>query len=166
MKRYLESGQIVGTHGVRGMVRIQPWCDTPAFLCGFKKIYGDEGQTVWKVIKAQPHGNVVIAALQGVDSIEAAEKLCEGTDVTPVLFKKNDAIERLARYASVGISFDQTTASEYLALTKAGINLVNVDIFRRKRLGKNDIFYFQQPLLHLVFCHVASVFTPFKHWDC
>lgn len=75
MKRYLESGQIVGTHGVRGMVRIQPWCDTPAFLCGFKKIYGDEGQTVWKVIKAQPHGNVVIAALQGVDSIEAAEKL-------------------------------------------------------------------------------------------
>lgn len=59
--------------------------------------------------------------------IEAAEKLCEGTDVTPVLFKKNDAIERLARYASVGISFDQTTASEYLALTKAGINLVNVD---------------------------------------
>ena len=75
MKKYLESGQIVGTHGVRGMVRIQPWCDTPAFLCGFKKIYSDEGNTVWKVVKSQPHGNVVIAQLQGVDSIESAEKL-------------------------------------------------------------------------------------------
>ena len=75
MKKYLESGQIVGTHGVRGMVRIQPWCDTPAFLCDFKKIYSDEGNTVWKVVKSQPHGNVVIAQLQGVDSIESAEKL-------------------------------------------------------------------------------------------
>lgn len=75
MKKYLESGQIVGTHGVRGMVRIQPWCDTPAFLCGFKKIYSDDGNTVWKVQKAQPHGNVVIAQLQGVDSIDAAEAL-------------------------------------------------------------------------------------------
>ena len=74
-KMFIETGKIVGTHGVRGMVRIQPWCDSPEFLCKFKKFYCDsDGNTFLKVIKATPHGNVVIAALDGIDSIEAAEK--------------------------------------------------------------------------------------------
>ncbi|MBE7077307.1 MAG: aminopeptidase P family protein [Clostridiales bacterium] len=59
--------------------------------------------------------------------IEAAEKLCQGTDVTPVLFKQGDAIERLSAYQSVGISFNQTSASEYCRLQEAGIKLVNID---------------------------------------
>lgn len=59
--------------------------------------------------------------------IEAAEKLCQGTDVTPVLFKQGDAIERLSAYQSVGISFNQTSASEYCKLQEAGIKLVNID---------------------------------------
>ena len=29
---FLEAGQIVGTHGVRGEVRVQPWCDSPALF--------------------------------------------------------------------------------------------------------------------------------------
>lgn len=74
MKEYLETGKIVGTHGVRGMVRIQPWCDSPEFLCGFKKLYINGGE-VLSVQKIQPHGNVVIAQLKGVESIEDAEKL-------------------------------------------------------------------------------------------
>ena len=74
-KQFLETGKIVGTHGVRGGVRIQPWCDSPEFLCSFKKLYLDEnGQDFLSVIKLQPHGNIVIGILKGVDSIEAAEK--------------------------------------------------------------------------------------------
>ena len=34
-KPYLEAGKVVGTHGVRGEFKIQPWCDSAAFLCGF-----------------------------------------------------------------------------------------------------------------------------------
>ena len=34
-KRYLEAGQIVTTHGVRGEVRIRPWADSAEFLKGF-----------------------------------------------------------------------------------------------------------------------------------
>ena len=74
-KQFLETGKIVGTHGVRGGVRIQPWCDSPEFLSNFKKLYLDEnGQEFLSVIKLQPHGNIVIGTLKGVDSIEAAEK--------------------------------------------------------------------------------------------
>ena len=28
-QRFLEAGQIVNTHGIRGEVKIVPWCDSP-----------------------------------------------------------------------------------------------------------------------------------------
>ena len=74
-KEFLEIGQFVGTHGVRGMVRIQPWSDNGEFLTQFKNFYLDEGKTKINMNKITPHGNVVIAAVKGVDSIEQAEKL-------------------------------------------------------------------------------------------
>ncbi len=74
-KEFLEAGKFVGTHGVRGMVRIQPWSDSGEFLTQFKKFYLDGGKTTIEMSKIAPHGNVVIAAVKGVDSIEDAEKL-------------------------------------------------------------------------------------------
>lgn len=76
MKKYLETGKIVGTHGVKGMVRVQPWCDSPDFLKQFKKIYTDaSGVNMLTVTSSNPHGNVVLMALKGIDSIEKAETL-------------------------------------------------------------------------------------------
>ena len=72
-KEFLEIGKIVGTHGVRGMVRIQPWSDSGEFLCRFKSFYLDGGKVKIKASKITPHGQVVIAAFEGIDSIEAAE---------------------------------------------------------------------------------------------
>jgi len=75
-KQYLQSGKIVGTHGIRGMVRIQPWCDSAEFLCGFKKLYLDaDGTNIINISTAKPHGNVVLAAIKGIDTIEDAESL-------------------------------------------------------------------------------------------
>ena len=31
-KQYLEIGKIVNTHGIRGDIKVQPWCDAPEFL--------------------------------------------------------------------------------------------------------------------------------------
>lgn len=76
MKQYLETGRIVGTHGVRGMVRVQPWCDSPEFLKDFKYFYLDaEGKNRLKAEKIQPHGAVTLIAFGGIDSIEKAEAL-------------------------------------------------------------------------------------------
>ena len=41
-KQFLDSGKIVGTHGIKGEVRIDPWCDSPEFLCAFKKLWLDK----------------------------------------------------------------------------------------------------------------------------
>jgi 16S rRNA processing protein RimM len=76
LKQFLETGKIVGTHGIKGMLRVQGWCDSGEFLQQFKYIYIDsEGKTKFAVKSAQPHGNVVLMALKGVDSIEQAEAL-------------------------------------------------------------------------------------------
>ena len=73
-KQYLDSGKIVGTHGIKGEVRIEPWCDSPEFLCVFKKLYLDENGQTFIEVKSRPHKNITLAKIKGVDTIEAAEK--------------------------------------------------------------------------------------------
>ncbi len=76
VKRYLETGKIVGTHGVKGMVRVQPWSDSGEFLAKFKYFYLDkDGEIRIKAEAVRPHGNVVLMAIKGVSSIEEAEAL-------------------------------------------------------------------------------------------
>ena len=73
-KRYLEVGKIVGTHGVKGMTRVQVWADSPDFLKQFKYLYTTEnGENKLNVLKVQPHGNISLVAFKGVDTIEHAE---------------------------------------------------------------------------------------------
>lgn len=69
-KKFLEAGQIVNTHGIKGEVKIVPWCDTPEFLCDFDTLYL-EGKPV-QVEQIRAHKNNVIAKLAGVDDVNAA----------------------------------------------------------------------------------------------
>ena len=74
-KQFLDSGKIVGTHGIRGEVRIEPWADSPGFLSAFKTLYLDErGETAIKV-RSRPHKNITLCKIEGVDTIEDAERL-------------------------------------------------------------------------------------------
>lgn len=76
IKDFLAVGQIVGTHGVRGEMRINPWADSPDFLKQFKTLYYDsEGKNGVKVISARPHGNIVLMKLEGIDTVEAASAM-------------------------------------------------------------------------------------------
>ncbi|MBR5233192.1 MAG: 16S rRNA processing protein RimM [Clostridia bacterium] len=76
LKQYLEIGQIVSTHGIKGEVRVNPWCDTPEFMKKFKTLYFDaNGNKAVKITACRPHGNVVIIKLDGVDTVEEAQKL-------------------------------------------------------------------------------------------
>ena len=74
-KPYLEAGQIVGTHGVRGEVRVQPWCDSPEQFAAFKKLYWDNAGKQSVKLKARPHKNIALALLEGVDTVEKAQVL-------------------------------------------------------------------------------------------
>lgn len=72
-KRYLEAGKIVGTHGVKGELRVQPWCDSAEFLMQFSTLYLNAGETPVQVISSRAHKNLLLMVLEGVDSIEKAD---------------------------------------------------------------------------------------------
>ena len=69
-QEFLEAGKIVNTHGVRGEVKIQPWADSAEFLRDFHTLYLD-GAPV-RVLRSRVHKEMLIAALEGVDTVEAA----------------------------------------------------------------------------------------------
>ena len=73
---YLEVGQIVGTHGIAGEMRVQPWCDSPDFLTKFKTLYTDKnGENAVKVKSSRVHKNIVLIKLPGITTIEQAERM-------------------------------------------------------------------------------------------
>ncbi len=75
LKRYLEIGKIVSTHGLKGELRVDPWCDSGDFLCSFKILYFEKGQEKLEIYKAKVHKNIVILKILGVNSIDQAKKL-------------------------------------------------------------------------------------------
>lgn len=74
MEQYLEIGKVVSTHGLRGELRVDPWCDSPQFLCQFKTLYLKKGETRLSV-SSRPHKTIAIVKAKGIDTIEEAEKL-------------------------------------------------------------------------------------------
>ncbi|MDR2752956.1 MAG: ribosome maturation factor RimM [Oscillospiraceae bacterium] len=85
---YLELGTIVGTHGLRGEVRVHPACDSPAFACRFRTLFKDPaGRVAVRVLAARPHKNVALLTLEGVGSVAQAEQLRSKT----LYFRQEDA---------------------------------------------------------------------------
>ena len=73
-KQYIEAGKIVGTQGLKGEVRIDPWCDSADFLCRFKRLFCSDG-TEMKVLSSRPQKNIAIVHFDGINSVEQAELL-------------------------------------------------------------------------------------------
>ena len=75
MKSYLEIGKIVTLHGLRGDVKVQPWCDDAEFLCEFPVLYLGKEKKEVEVSHARPQKNMVLLHLEGYDTPEQAETL-------------------------------------------------------------------------------------------
>lgn len=75
LKQFIETGRIVGTHGIRGEMRLEVWADSPQFLSGLKYLYlSAEGEGRLELAAARPHKNICILKVKGVDTIEQAER--------------------------------------------------------------------------------------------
>lgn len=71
---FLEIGQIVGTHGVRGELRVQPWCDAPQVLASMRTLYLQQGATAVRV-RSRVHKTMVLMTMDGVDTVEQAQAM-------------------------------------------------------------------------------------------
>ena len=126
-KDLLELGKIVAIHALKGEIRLQPWCDTPDFATGFKKVYLD-GKPV-KVRSARPHKNIVIMHLDGINTPEEAQTL-----VNKIIY----------------ISKDQVKLPEgtYFIADLIGMQVVDVDngtvygeLIDVSQTGANDVYH-------------------------
>lgn len=74
-KEFLEAGKIVNTHGIRGEVKIMPYCDSPELLAEFDRLFMGKNRDEINILNARVSKNMVIAKIEGVNTPEEAEKL-------------------------------------------------------------------------------------------
>lgn len=76
MVKYLEIGKIVNTFGIRGQVKVVPFTDDVKRFDKLKNIYIEKKKELkpHKIENVKYTNNMVILKLEGIDSIEEAEK--------------------------------------------------------------------------------------------
>lgn len=70
---YIEAGEIVTTHGVRGEVKVLSWLDSPEMLCEFDRCRIEGKEYAMDAVRVQKTCNLV--KLRGVDTMEDAQRL-------------------------------------------------------------------------------------------
>ena len=74
---YLECGKIINTHGFKGTVKLESWCDSPYILAELPCVYilkNGQYQSL-RVLRASVFRQFVLADLEGVNSEERANAL-------------------------------------------------------------------------------------------
>ena len=69
-EQFLEVGKILNTHGVRGELKCESWCDEPENLCGLDSV--TVGGRAYSVTRSRVHGSFVLLTLEGIASIDDA----------------------------------------------------------------------------------------------
>ena len=76
MQQYLEAGKVVTTHGVRGEMKLELWCDGVAFLKKVGRLYASaKGGKCYKIVSIRPQGQMALLQLEGVEDMDAARAL-------------------------------------------------------------------------------------------
>ena len=71
--QFLEAGEIVTTHGVRGEMKVLPWADGPDFLVDFDRVRIEGKEYQVESCRIQKSCNLL--KLKGVDTMEAAQAM-------------------------------------------------------------------------------------------
>ncbi len=71
--QFIEAGEIVTTHGVRGEMKLLPWLDSPEDLCDFDRcrICGKE----YAIESCRVQKTCNLLKLSGIDTMEAAQAM-------------------------------------------------------------------------------------------
>ena len=71
--QFLQAGEIVTTHGVRGEIKVLPWADGPDFLLEFERVRIDGRDYTVENCRIQKTCNLI--KLGGIDTMEDAQNL-------------------------------------------------------------------------------------------
>ena len=71
--QFVEAGEIVTTHGVKGEMKVLPWLDSPEDLCDFDRCRINGKDYTIESCRVQKTCNLV--KLSGIDTMEAAQAM-------------------------------------------------------------------------------------------
>ncbi len=71
--QFIEAGEIVSTHGIKGEVKVLPWVDSPDILCEFDRvrISGKE----YKIEQCRVQKTCNLVKLEGIDTMDDAQAM-------------------------------------------------------------------------------------------
>ena len=72
-KSFIDAGEIVTTHGVRGEAKVLTWLDDPEMLCEFERCRIDGKE--YKIDSCRVQKTCNLLKLQGVDTMEAVQAM-------------------------------------------------------------------------------------------
>ena len=70
---YIDAGEIVTTHGVRGEMKVLPWVDSPDFLMDFDRVRIGNKDYAVEACRIQKTCNLL--KVKGIDTMEAAQTM-------------------------------------------------------------------------------------------
>jgi 16S rRNA processing protein RimM len=73
-EKMLEIGKITSVFGIKGEVKVMPWCDSPELLCEFDTLYWKSGTPV-EIEYARVQKNMAVVKIKGIDDANSAQKL-------------------------------------------------------------------------------------------
>lgn len=133
---FLEIGKIVNTHGIRGEIKVEPWCDDPFLFCDLSYIYIDGKK--YDINKARLHKNSVILELDSVTDINHALKF-KNRVITVERSMLGDLAEGVYYICDlIGISVF-TETNECLGIIEDVIQTGSNDVYQIKGNSKKPI---------------------------
>ena len=71
--QFVEAGEIVTTHGIKGEMKVLPWVDSPDVLCEFDRVRIAGKEYIVESCRIQKTCNLL--KLEGIDTVEAAQAM-------------------------------------------------------------------------------------------
>ena len=88
-KEFLECGKIVGAHGVKGLAKVESWCDSPKILAAQKRVFLAEKDGSYREVKiesASVSRDIVLMSLSEICDREQVQ----GMKNTVLYLKRED----------------------------------------------------------------------------
>lgn len=137
--QFLEAGVIVGTHGIRGEMKVEPWMDSPEALKAFKKLYLEEGKKDIKLKSSRVHKSMLLITCDGINDATTADTMRGKT----IYIDRNDAKLPKGKFFIsdlIGLTVKDGNTAEVYGTIEEVIQAPANDVYRIKN-GEKE-FYF------------------------
>lgn len=127
-KQFLEVGQVIGTRGILGEIKVKSFCDTPEVFCQIPRLYFYFGKEIINVLNKRVFKKIVLMKINGVQKIE-------------------DCTNLIGRYIYADRQDVNLPKSRYFIDDIIGIDVIDTDtqinygkVFDVIKTGANDVY--------------------------